>query len=124
MKRLLTILAAGFVWLALTGPVGAALTVGKPGQLPTGYLHLTPYEVHDRVIERIEAAELDPSTLTIYNGIILSGTPSDLLIEAGVYYEFYMSRFDTVLRYEDPHWGEIHPGSWMTEWEFAWYSNT
>ena len=123
MKRLLTLTVAASVWLALTGPVGAALTVGEPGQLPTGYLHLTPYQGHDRVVERIDTGVLDPSSVFLYNGIILSGTPPDLLIEAGVYYEFYVSRFDTVLRYDDPHWGDLHPGSWMSEWEFAWYSN-
>ena len=123
MKRLLTLTVAACLWLALPGPVGAALTVGEPGQLPTGYLHLTPYQVHDRVVERIDTGVLDPSSVFLYNGIILSGTPPDLLIEAGVYYEFYVSRFDTVLRYDDPHWGDLHPGSWMSEWEFAWYSN-
>jgi len=123
MKRLLTLTVAACLWLTLTGPVGAALTVGEPGQLPTGYLHLTPQEVHDRVVERIDSGVLDPSGVLRYNGIILSGTPPDLLIEAGVYYEFYLSRFDTVLRYDDPHWGEQYLGTWASEWEAAWYSN-
>jgi len=54
----------------------------------------------------------------------LSGTPPELLIEAGVIHEFYVDRFDQVLRYDDPAWGRIVPGSWQTEWQHAYWSGS
>jgi hypothetical protein len=101
-------------------PVTAGLEIGNPGQLPTGYLYMTPQEAHDEVVELIEAGELDSSAVTLYNGIVLSGTPAPILIQAGVYYEHYLSRFDTILRYDDPFWGEPSPLPSFSEWQYAW----
>ena len=51
-------------------------------------------------------------------GIILFGTPVDLLIEAGVIREFYVDRFDGVRRFDDPFWGQ-QTHTWQTEWQRA-----
>ena len=109
MKKAIFFITAAAVLFFSIGPVTAALEIGRPGELPTGYLYMTPQEAHDEVVELIEAGELDSSAVTFYNGIVLSGTPAPILIRAGVYYEHYLSRFDTILRYDDPFWAEPSP---------------
>jgi hypothetical protein len=106
-------------------PVDAGVLIGRPGQVPSGYLYLTAYEVHDRVLDMIESGDLDADQVTIATtGIVLSGTPHGLLIEAGVIHEFYVDRFDKVLRFDDPAWAQIVPESWETEWQAAYYWGT
>ena len=116
-------LAALVVFVAALGvasPVGAGVLIGHPGEVPTGYLYLTEYEVADRVDERIADGDLDADSVhKTSTGIILFGTPVDLLIEAGVIREFYVDRFDGVRRVDDPFWGQ-QTDTWMTEWRAAW----
>ena len=118
MKRL----AALVVFVAVLGvaaPVGAGVLIGRPGEVPTGYLYLTEYEVADLVDERIADGDLDAdSVYKTSTGIILFGTPVDLLIEAGVIREFYVDRFDGVRRFDDPFWGQ-QTHTWQTEWQRA-----
>ena len=76
----------------------------------------------DRVLDLIADGELDADRVTITStGIVLSGTPHPLLIEAGVIHEFYIDRFSQVLRFDDPAWGQIVPGSRRTEWQMAYW---
>ena len=98
----------------------AQLTIGEPGELPTGYIHLSPTEVAERVDNMIEAGEITSNGLVrTKSGIILSGTPHSLLIEAGVFYEYYSDcRHDKVYRYDDPYWAEVK-GAWMTNWQYC-----
>ena len=106
--------------LAVTSPVGAGLLIGRPGQVPTGYLYLTEYEVADRVDERIADGDLNADSVhKTSTGIILFGTPVDLLIEAGVIREYMVDRFDGVRRFDDPFWGQ-ESNTWKTEWQAAW----
>jgi len=54
---------------------------------------------------------------------VLSGTPYWLLIEAG-FSEYFVSRFDTVLRYDDPFWAvKVAEHPTLTEWQYS-YSLT
>ena len=118
-KRLaaLPVFVAG---LGVASPVGAGVLSGRPGQVPTGYLYLTEYQVADRVDERIADGDLDADRVyKTSTGIILVGTPVDLLIEAGVIREFYVDRFDGVRRFDDPFWGQ-ESDTWQTEWQLAW----
>jgi len=116
-------LAALVVFVAVLGvasPVGAGVLIGRPRQVPTGYIYMTASEVADRVDERIAAGELDADSVhKTSTGIILFGTPVDLLIEAGVIREFYVDRFDGVRRFDDPFWGQ-QTDTWQTEWQRAW----
>lgn len=123
MRHLVVAAFVTVVTLCLTViPVDAGVLIGRPGQVASGYIHLTAYEVGDRVLDLIDAGELSPSTVTMTTtGIVLSGTPHDLLIEAGVIHEFYVDRFDQVLRYDDPAWAQIVDGSWETEWQAAYW---
>ena len=118
-KRLLA-LVVFVAALAVASPVGAGVLIGHPGEVLTGYLYLTEYQVADRVDERIADGDLDAdSVYKTSTGIILFGTPVDLLIEAGVIREFYVDRFDGVRRFDDPFWGQ-QTDTWMTEWRAAW----
>ena len=120
MKRLLALLVASVALIAVATPVGAGGMIGRPGQIATGYLELTEYEVADLVDARIAAGDLDADKVyKTSTGIILFGTPVDLLIDAGVIREFYVDRFDGVRRFDDPFWGQ-KTGTWMTEWRAAW----
>jgi hypothetical protein len=120
MCKYLTALVVFVAALAVTSPVGAGLLIGRPGQVPTGYLYLTEYEVADRVDERIADGDLNAdSVYKTSTGIILFGTPVDLLIEAGVIREFYVDRFDGVRRFDDPFWGQ-QTDTFMTEYQAAW----
>ena len=120
MKPLIAVLAAAVAVAVSSTPVDAATLIGRPGQMPSGYIHLTAYEVADRVLDLIADGELDADQVTITStGIVLSGTPHQLLIEAGVIHEFYTDRFDQVLRFDDPTWAQKVPGSWLTEWQHA-----
>ena len=106
-------------------PVGAGVLIGRPGQLPSGYIHLTAYAVADRVLDMIDTGELNAGDVTMTTtGIVLSGTPPEVLIEAGVIHEFYVDRFDQVLRYDDPAWAAIVPETWETEWQAAYWSGS
>jgi len=122
MKPLLMLTAAALIVAVWSTPVDAGILIGRPGQMPSGYIHLTAYEVADRVLDLIADGELDADRVTITStGIVLSGTPHQLLIEAGVIHEFYTDRFDQVLRFDDPAWAQIVPGSWRTEWQQAYW---
>ena len=106
--------------LGVASPVGAGVLIDRPGQVPTGYLELSEDQVADRVDERIADGDLDAdSVYKTSTGIILFGTPVDLLIEAGVIREFYVDRFDQIRRFNDPFWGQ-QTDIWMTEWRAAW----
>ena len=120
MKRLLALLVVAVALIVVATPVGAGGLLGHPGQVPTGYLYLTEYEVADRVDVMIAAGDLDADKVyKTSTGIILFGTPVDLLIEAGVIREFYVDRFDGVRRFDDPFWGQ-QTSTWQTEWQAAW----
>ena len=120
MKRLLALLVASVALIVLATPVGAGSVIGHPGQIATGYLELTEYEVADLVDARIAAGDLDADRVyKTSTGIILFGTPVDLLIDAGVIREFYVDRFDGVRRFDDPFWGQ-QTSTWQTEWQAAW----
>jgi len=107
MCKYLTALIVFVAALAVTSPVGAGLLIGRPGEVPTGYLYLTEYEVADRVDERIADGDLNADRVyKTSTGIILFGTPVDLLIEAGVIREYMVDRFDGVRRFDDPFWGQ------------------
>ncbi len=89
MKRLLALLVASVAVIVLATPVGAGGMIGHPGEIATGYLELTEYEVADLVDARIAAGDLDADKVyKTSTGIILFGTPVDLLIDAGVIREF------------------------------------
>jgi hypothetical protein len=120
VKRLLALLVASVALIVAATPVGAGGLLGHPGQVPTGYLYLTEYEVADRVDVMIAAGDLDADRVhKTSTGIILFGTPVDLLIEAGVIREFYVDRFDQIRRFDDPFWGQ-ESNTWKTEWQAAW----
>ena len=120
MKRLLALLVVAVALIVVATPVGAGGLLGHPGQVPTGYLYLTEYEVADRVDVMIAAGDLDADKVyKTSTGIILFGTPVDLLIDAGVIREFYVDRFDGVRRFDDPFWGQ-KAGTRQTEWQAAW----
>ena len=106
--------------IAAATPVGAGGVIGRPGEIATGYLELTEYEVADLVDARIAAGDLDADKVyKTSTGIILFGTPVDLLIDAGVIREFYVDRFGGVRRFDDPFWGQRN-GTSLTEWQAAW----
>ena len=120
MKRLLALLVASVALIVAATPVGAGSVIGHPGEIATGYLELTEYEVADLVDARIAAGDLDADQVyKTSTGIILFGTPVDLLIDAGVIREFYVDRFDGVRRFDDPFWGQ-KAGTRQTEWQAAW----
>ena len=125
--KLVIAAAAVLIWFTcvMVDTVDAGVLIGRPGQVASGYIHLTALEVGDRVLDLIDAGELSPSTVTMTTtGIVLSGTPAGILIEAGVIHEFYVDRFDQVLRYDDPAWAQIVDGSWQTEWQAAYWSGS
>ena len=120
MCKYLTALVVFVAALAVTSPVGAGVLIGRPGQIPTGYLYLTEYQVADRVDERIADGDLNADRVyKTSTGIILFGTPVDLLIEAGVISEYMVDRFDGVRRFDDPFWGQ-QTDTWQTEYQRAW----
>jgi len=120
VKRLLALLVASVALIVAATPVGAGGVVARPGEIATGYLELTEYEVADLVDARIAAGDLDADKVyKMSTGIILFGTPVDLLIDAGVIREFYVDRFDGVRRFDDPFWGQ-KAGTRQTEWQAAW----
>ena len=120
MRHLAALLVASVALIAAATPVGAGGVIGRPGQIATGYLELTAYEVADLVDARIAAGDLDADRVyKTSTGIILFGTPVDLLIDAGVIREFYVDRFDGVRRFDDPFWGQ-ESNTWKTEWQAAW----
>jgi len=120
MKRLLALLVASVALIVAATPVGAGGVVARPGEIATGYLELTEYEVADLVDARIAAGDLDADKVyKMSTGIILFGTPVDLLIDAGVIREFYVDRLDVVRRFDDPFWGQ-ESNTWKTEWQAAW----
>ena len=91
----------------------------------TGYIHMTHLEVAALVQERIDSGELDDNVISRnIMDIIVSGTPHDLLIAAGVIQEYAVNRFDQVLRYDDPFWGNISSMVGWTEWEVGCYGLT
>ena len=120
MRHLAALLVASVALIAAATPVGAGGLIGRPGQIPTGYIDLTVYEVADLVDARIAAGDLDADRVyKTSTGIIIYGTPVDLLIDAGVIHEFYVDRLDVVRRFDDPFWGQ-KTSTWMTEWQAAW----
>ena len=120
MRHLAALLVASVALIVLATPVGAGGVVAHPGEIATGYLELTEYEVADLVDARIAAGDLDADKVyKTSTGIILFGTPVDLLIDAGVIREFYVDRFGGVRRFDDPFWGQRN-GTSLTEWQAAW----
>ena len=90
----------------------------------TGYIHMTYLEVDVQVQERINSGDLDSNAVSRNSvGIIVYGTPHDILIAAGVIQEYAVNKFDQVLRYDDPFWGNISMVGW-TEWEVGCYGLT
>ena len=92
----------------------------------TGYIHMTVAEVDDKVKQRIADGIVDADSISRSSvDIIVSGTPHDLLISAGVIQEYAVNRFDQILRYDDPFWGGIaNASSKFTEWETGCYGLT
>ena len=126
MKKLLVAaVIVGCVFVA--SPVSAnheGLIYGPCG-VETGYIHMTHLEVAAQVQERIDSGELESDVISrSIMDIIVSGTPHDLLIAAGVIQEYAVNRFDQVLRYDDPFWGNISSMVGWTEWEVGCYGLT
>lgn len=95
-----------------------------PCGVETGYIHMTYLEVDVQVQERINSGDLDSNAVSRNSvGIIVYGTPHDILIAAGVIQEYAVNKFDQVLRYDDPFWGNISMVGW-TEWEVGCYGLT
>ena len=124
-KLLVASVIVGCVFAA--SPVSAnheGLIYGPCG-VETGYIHMTHLEVAALVQERIDSGELDDNVISRnIMDIIVSGTPHDLLIAAGVIQEYIVNRFDQVLRYDDPFWGNISSMVGWTEWEVGCYGLT
>jgi len=79
--------------------------VYSPCDAPTGYIYLSVEEVHERVDALIAQGAIDPDSLTITTaGLIISGTPSPLLIEAGVIQEYAIDHNGFARHYLDPYW--------------------
>jgi len=87
---------------------------------------MTHLEIAVQVQERIDSGELDGRVINRnIMDIIVSGTPHDLLIAAGVIQEYAVNKFDQVLRYDDPFWSNIvREASGFTEWETGCYGLT
>ena len=124
-KLLVASVIVGCVFAA--SPVSAnheGLIYGPCG-VETGYIHMTHLEVAAKVQERIDSGELDEDVLSRnIMDIIVSGTPHDLLIAAGVIQEYIVNRFDQVLRYDDSFWGNSSSMVGWTEWEVGCYGLT
>ena len=101
MRHLAALLVASVALIVAATPVGAGGVVAHPGEIATGYLELTEYEVADLVDARIAAGDLDADKVyKTSTGIILFGTPVDLLIDAGVIREFYVDRVLAIIECE------------------------
>ena len=124
-KLLVASVIVGCVFAA--SPVSAnheGLIYGPCG-VETGYIHMTHLEAAVLVQERIDSGELDDDAVSRnIMDIIVSGTPHDILIAAGVIQEYIVNRFDQVLRYDDPFWGNISSMVGWTEWEVGCYGLT
>ena len=121
IRKLLCVLigaAAFLTWGAATVSANHEGLIQAPCAQETGYLHMTPQKVRTKVERRIERGNLDAASVTFWSDFILSGTPHDLLIAAGVIQEYAVTRFDQVLRYDDPFWSELATPR-MTEWSVA-----
>ena len=117
------------VGIAMSGSTANASHEGLiygPCGVETGYIHMTVAEVDDQVKDRIADGVLGANSIDRNSvDIIVSGTPHDLLISAGVIQEYAVNRFDQILRYDDPFWGEIvNTSSKFTEWETGCYGLT
>lgn len=126
MKIAVSIIIVG---IAMFGSVANASHEGlihSPCGVETGYIHMTVSEVDDKVKERIADGIVDVDSIDRNSvDIIVSGTPHDLLISAGVIQEYAVNRFDQILRYDDPFWGDIaNASSKFTEWETGCYGLT
>ena len=118
-------LCALLLYMILTaGPAGAL--INTPGQDDGGYIHMTPQEVAVRVKDLFADPNRRGSETPTFSDdgtIVLSGTPYWLLIEAG-FSEYFVSRFDTVLRYDDPFWAvKVAEHPTFSEWQYS-YSLT
>lgn len=125
MMKLLLALA---VFCTAMYPVSAGANheglIHGPCGVETGYIHMTYLEVDVQVQERINSGDLDSNAVSRNSvGIIVYGTPHDILIAAGVIQEYAVNKFDQVLRYDDPFWGNISMVGW-TEWEVGCYGLT
>jgi len=121
IRKLLCVLigaTAFLTWGAATVSANHEGLIQGPCGQETGYLHMTPQKVRNKVDRRIRRGELDASSVLLYKDFVLSGTPHDLLIAAGVIQEYAVNRFDQVLRYDDPFWSEMRTPR-MTEWSVA-----
>lgn len=125
MMKLLLALAifSTAMYPTMAGANHEGLIYGPCG-VETGYIHMTHLEAATIVQERIDSGELDSDVISRnIMDIIVSGTPHDILIAAGVIQEYAVNRFDQVLRYDDPFWGNISMVGW-TEWEVGCYGLT
>ena len=123
-KLLVASVIMGCVFVASPASANHEGLIYGPCGVETGYIHMTHLEAAIIVQERIDSGELD-SDAVIRNivDIIVSGTPHDILIAAGVIQEYAVNKFDQVLRYDDPFWGNISMVGW-TEWEVGCYGLT
>ena len=127
MMKLLLVSA---IFFTVMHPVSAGANheglIYGPCGVETGYIHMTVAEVDDQVKDRIADGIVDADSINRNSvDIIVSGTPHDLLISAGVIQEYAVNRFDQVLRYDDSFWGGIaNSSSKFTEWETGCYGLT
>jgi len=118
-------LAVFLLWAVVA--VSASALIQTPGQDDGGYIYLTYQEVAERVKELMADPSLRGAEMNVtFNEDetkVLSGTPYWLLVEAG-FSEYFVSRFDTVLRYDDPFWAaKVAEHPTFTEWQYS-YSLT
>ena len=127
---MMKLLLASAIFCTAMYPVSAGANheglIYGPCGVETGYIHMTHLEIAVQVQERIDSGELDGRVINRnIMDIIVSGTPHDLLIAAGVIQEYAVNKFDQVLRYDDPFWSNIvREASGFTEWETGCYGLT
>ena len=126
MKIAVSIIIVGIAMFGSVANASHEGLINSPCGVETGYIHMTVAEVEVQVQERINSGDLDQDAIIKSNlGIIVYGTPHDLLISAGVIQEYAVNRFDQILRYDDPFWGGIaNASSKFTEWETGCYGLT
>jgi hypothetical protein len=123
------VVLAAIVSIVMSGSTAQAShedLIHGPCGAKTGYIHMTVAEVDDKVKQRIADGIVDADSISRSSvDTIVSGTPHDLLISAGVIQEYAVNRFDQVLRYDDSFWGGIaNSSSKFTEWETGCYGLT
>ena len=126
MKLLLALAIFGTAMYPVSAGANHEGLIYGPCGVETGYIHMTYLEAGVQVQERINSGDLNSDAVSRNSvGIIVYGTPHDILIAAGVIQEFAVNRFDQVLRYDDPFWSNIvREASGFTEWETGCYGLT